>query len=40
MLHSYQIKFIINDKDIYKALLIEHFKKLLKIKRLNILNLK
>jgi len=41
MLHSYQIKFIINDKRYtYKALLPEHFKKLLKIKRLNISNLK
>ena len=36
MLHSYQIKFMINDKKYtYTALLPEYFKKLLKIKRLN-----
>ena len=41
MLHSYQIKFMINDtKHTYTALLPEYFKKLLKIKRLNFLNLK
>ena len=39
MLHSYQIKFMINDKKYtYKALLPDHFKKLLKIKRLNFSN--
>ena len=41
MLHSYQIKFIINDiKHTYTALLPTYFKSLLKIKRLNFLNLK
>jgi len=41
MLHSYQIKFMIKNKRYtYKALLPDYFKKLLKIKRLNILNLK
>ena len=41
MLHSYQIKFKINEiKHTYTALLPDHFKKLLKIKRLNFLNLK
>ena len=41
MLHSYQIKFMINDKKFtYKALLPEYFKKLLKTKRLNFSNLK
>ena len=40
MLHSYQIKFMINDKKYtYKALLPEYFKKLLKTKRLNFSNL-
>jgi len=39
MLHSYEIKFIINNKKhTYQALLPEYFKKLLKIKRLNFLN--
>ena len=39
MLHSYQIKFLINDKKhTYKALLPDYFKKLLKSKRLNFLN--
>ena len=39
MLHSYQIKFILKDKKYtYKALLPDHFKKLLKAKRLNLLN--
>mgnify|MGYP006185071287 CR=1 FL=1 len=39
MLHSYQIKFIINDKKYtYRALLPEYFKKLLKIKRLRLPN--
>ncbi len=39
MLHSYQIKFMINKKKYtYKALLPDYFKKLLKIKRLNFLN--
>ena len=41
MLHSYQIRFIINDKRYtYKALLPDYFKKLLKVKRLNFVNLK
>ena len=41
MLHSYQIKFIINNvKHTYTALLPDYFKKLLKSKRLNFLNLK
>ena len=41
MLHSYQIKFIINDiKHTYTALLPNYFKKLLKTKRLNFLNLR
>ena len=41
MLHSYQIKFIINDvKHTYTALLPEYFKKLLKIKRLRFSGLK
>ena len=36
MLHSYQIKFMINEKKFtYRALLPEYFKKLLKIKRLS-----
>jgi len=36
MLHSYQIRFIINDiKHTYTALLPDYFKKLLKVKRLN-----
>ena len=35
MLHSYQIRFMINDKKYtYKALLPEYFKQLLKTKRL------
>ena len=39
MLHSYQIRFMINDnKYTYKALLPDYFKKLLKTKRLNFLN--
>ena len=39
MLHSYQIRFKINDKKYtYKALLPDYFKKLLKIKRLNFSN--
>ena len=39
MLHSYQIKFMINDKKYtYKALLPDYFKKLLKTKRLKYLN--
>ena len=39
MLHSYQLKFMINDKKYtYKALLPDYFKKLLKIKRLNFSN--
>ena len=39
MLHSYQIKFMINDKKYtYKALLPDYFKKLLKIKRLSFAN--
>ncbi len=41
MLHSYQIKFMIkNRKYTYRALLPDYFKKLLKSKRLNFLNLK
>jgi len=41
MLHSYQIKFIINDvKHTYTALLPDYFRKLLKIKRLRFLGLK
>tara|TARA_Y100001970_G_C14240837_1_gene864805 strand:+ start:2155 stop:3027 length:873 start_codon:yes stop_codon:yes gene_type:complete len=40
MLHSYEIKFMINEKKYtYKALLPEYFKKLLKIKRINFLNI-
>ncbi len=40
MLHSYQIRFMINDKKYtYKALLPDYFKKLLKVKRLNFSNL-
>ena len=36
MLHSYQIKFMVNDiKHTYTALLPDYFKKLLKAKRLN-----
>jgi len=39
MLHSYMIKFIINNKKYtYKALLPSYFKKLIKTKRLNFLN--
>ena len=39
MLHSYQIKFMINDKKYtYTALLPDYFKKLLKIKRLRFLS--
>ncbi|MDC3187462.1 RNA pseudouridine synthase, partial [Candidatus Pelagibacter sp.] len=41
MLHSYQIKFIINDvKHTYRALLPDYFKKLLKTKRLSFPGLK
>ena len=41
MLHSYQIKFIINKtKHTYTALLPDYFKKLLKVKRLRFLSLK
>ena len=41
MLHSYQIKFIINKtKHTYNALLPDYFKKLLKVKRLNFLDYK
>ena len=41
MLHSYQIKFMINNKKYtYKALLPDYFKNLIKIKRLNFSNLK
>ena len=40
MLHSYQIKFMINDKKYtYKALLPDYFKKLLSAKRLKFLNI-
>ena len=39
MLHSYQIRFIINDvKHTYTALLPDYFKKLIKTKRLNFLD--
>ena len=39
MLHSYQIRFMINEKKYtYKALLPDYFKKLLRTKRLNFLN--
>ena len=41
MLHSYEIKFIINDKKhTYRALLPDYFKKLLKIKDLHFQVLK
>jgi len=41
MLHSYQIRFMINNKKYtYKALVPDYFRNLLKIKRLNFLNLK
>tara|TARA_Y100000816_G_C26092934_1_gene577872 strand:+ start:824 stop:1741 length:918 start_codon:yes stop_codon:yes gene_type:complete len=41
MLHSYQIKFMINNKKYtYKALVPDYFKNLLKVKRLNFSNLK
>ena len=41
MLHSYQIRFMIKDKKYtYKALLPDYFKKILKTKRLNFLNLR
>ena len=41
MLHSYQIRFMINEKKYtYRALLPDYFKKLLKTKRLNFVNLK
>ena len=41
MLHSYQIRFMIDKKKYtYKALLPNYFKNLLKVKRLNFLNLK
>ena len=41
MLHSYQIKFMINKtKHTYTALLPDYFKKLLKVKRLNFLDYK
>ena len=41
MLHSYQIRFMIKDiKHTYTALLPDYFKKLLKVKRLNFLDLK
>ena len=40
MLHSFQIRFMINDiKHTYRALLPDYFKKLLKVKRLSHLNL-
>ena len=39
MLHSHQIKFMINNKKYtYKASLPDYFKKLLKVKRLKFLN--
>ena len=41
MLHSYQIRFMIdNKKYTYKALLPDYFKKLLKVKRLSFSNLR
>ena len=41
MLHSYQIRFMINDiKHTYTALLPDYFKKLLKVKRLSFLDVK
>jgi 23S rRNA pseudouridine955/2504/2580 synthase len=41
MLHSYQIRFMINDiKHTYTALIPDYFRKLLKVKRLNFSNLK
>ena len=41
MLHSYQIRFMINEvKHTYTALLPDYFKKMLKVKRLNFSNLK
>ena len=41
MLHSYQIRFMINDvKHTYTALLPDYFRNLLKVKRLNFSNLK
>ena len=41
MLHSYQIRFMINMKKYtYQALLPDYFKKVLKIKRLSLLNLR
>ena len=40
MLHSYEIRFIINNKKFtYRALIPEYFKKLLKIKKLKFLNI-
>tara|TARA_Y100000590_G_scaffold450577_1_gene590483 strand:- start:1159 stop:2073 length:915 start_codon:yes stop_codon:yes gene_type:complete len=40
MLHAYELKFIINEqKHTYKALLPDHFKKILKIKRLKFLDI-
>ena len=39
MLHSYQLKFMINEKKyLYRAILPNYFKKLLKVKRLKFLN--
>ena len=39
MLHSYEIKFIINNiKHTYRASLPDYFKKMLKVKRLNFSN--
>tara|TARA_B100001093_G_scaffold497399_1_gene544271 strand:- start:369 stop:1247 length:879 start_codon:yes stop_codon:yes gene_type:complete len=41
MLHSYQIRFMVKDKKYtYRALLPDYFKKILKTKRLNFLDLK
>ena len=41
MLHSFEIKFMINNKKhTYQALLPDYFQKLLKTKRLNFVNLK
>jgi len=39
MLHSYEVKFMINDKKFtYRASLPEYFKKMLMAKRLSFLN--
>ena len=39
MLHSYEIKFMINEKKYtFRASLPDYFKKMLKVKRLNFVN--